>query len=47
MLGAATPPLGQLAEAGVARVSHGPGPYLLAMQALETAARAARAGGAI
>jgi len=36
-----TPPLRALAEAGVARVSHGPGPYLLAMKALEDAARAA------
>jgi len=36
-----TPPLVALAEAGVARVSHGPGPYLAAMSALEAAARAA------
>jgi 2-methylisocitrate lyase-like PEP mutase family enzyme len=41
MVGDATPPLRQLAEAGVARVSHGPGPYLLAMRALETGAKAA------
>lgn len=34
-----TPPLRVLAEHGVARVSHGPGPYLLAMKALEEAAR--------
>lgn len=33
----------QVAEAGVARVSHGPGPYRLAMQALEAAAREALA----
>lgn len=33
----------QVGEAGVARVSHGPGPYRLAMQALEAAARAALA----
>jgi 2-methylisocitrate lyase-like PEP mutase family enzyme len=41
MVGNATPPLRTLAEHGVARVSHGPGPYLLAMKALEEAARAA------
>jgi methylisocitrate lyase len=35
-----TPPLNELADHGVARVSHGPGPYLLAMRALEAAARA-------
>jgi 2-methylisocitrate lyase-like PEP mutase family enzyme len=35
-----TPPMRDLAEAGVARVSHGPGPYLVAMKALEEAARA-------
>jgi 2-methylisocitrate lyase-like PEP mutase family enzyme len=40
MVGEATPPLGALAEHGVARVSHGPRPYLLAMKALEEAARA-------
>jgi len=38
----ATPPLRVLAQHGVARVSHGPRPYLLAMKALEEAARAAR-----
>ena len=43
MVGAATPPLRALADNGVARVSHGPGPYLLAMKALEEAARAASA----
>jgi methylisocitrate lyase len=41
MMGDATPPLRQLAEIGVARVSYGPGPYLLAMRALEAAAKAA------
>jgi methylisocitrate lyase len=41
MVGQATPPLHVLAEHGVARVSHGPGPYILAMKALEDAARAA------
>ncbi len=43
MVGDATPPLRVLAEHGVARVSHGPGPYLMAMKALEAAARAADA----
>ena len=43
MVGATTPPLAELARAGVARVSHGPGPYLLAMKALEDAARTAAA----
>jgi 2-methylisocitrate lyase-like PEP mutase family enzyme len=38
----AAPPLARLAELGVARVSHGPGPYLVAMQGL--AAAAAEAG---
>ena len=42
MVGDTTPPLGTLADHGVARVSHGPRPYLLAMKALEEAARAAR-----
>jgi 2-methylisocitrate lyase-like PEP mutase family enzyme len=37
----ATPPARALAEHGVARVSHGPGPYLMAMKALEEAARVA------
>jgi methylisocitrate lyase len=36
-----TPPLHKLAEHGVARVSHGPGPYLMAMKGLEEGARAA------
>ncbi|ULH13952.1 isocitrate lyase/phosphoenolpyruvate mutase family protein (plasmid) [Deinococcus sp. KNUC1210] len=35
-----SPSLDQLAEAGVARLSHGPGPYRLAMKTLEDAARA-------
>ena len=39
-----TPTLSALAGAGVARVSHGPGPYLTAMKALEDAARVARQG---
>jgi 2-methylisocitrate lyase-like PEP mutase family enzyme len=38
---AGTPPLARLAELGVARVSFGPGPYRLAMRALEEAAREA------
>jgi methylisocitrate lyase len=41
MLQESTPPVKELADHGVARVSHGPGPYLLAMKALEAAARAA------
>ena len=41
MLQAGTPPLNELADHGVARLSHGPEPYLLAMRALEAAARAA------
>jgi 2-methylisocitrate lyase-like PEP mutase family enzyme len=43
MVGDATPPMRALAEQGVARVSHGPHPYLLVMRALEQAARAASA----
>ncbi len=39
MAGEATPSLHALAEHGVARVSHGPEPYLLAMKALEEAMR--------
>jgi 2-methylisocitrate lyase-like PEP mutase family enzyme len=39
-----TPPAKRLAELGVARISHGPGPYRLAMQALSEAAKAAHAG---
>jgi 2-methylisocitrate lyase-like PEP mutase family enzyme len=41
MVGDTTPTLRALAEHGVARVSHGPRPYLVAMKALEEAARAA------
>jgi 2-methylisocitrate lyase-like PEP mutase family enzyme len=36
-----TPPAARLAALGVARISHGPGPYRMAMKALEDAARAA------
>jgi 2-methylisocitrate lyase-like PEP mutase family enzyme len=36
---AETPTIGELAENGVARVSHGPYPYLLAMKALAAAAQ--------
>jgi 2-methylisocitrate lyase-like PEP mutase family enzyme len=43
MVGDATPPVHVLAEHGVARVSHGPRPYLVAMKALEEAARAENA----
>jgi 2-methylisocitrate lyase-like PEP mutase family enzyme len=43
MVGDTTPPLRALAAHGVARVSHGPRPYLLAMKALEHAAREASA----
>ena len=39
-----TSPLSALAEQGVARVSHGPRPYLLAMKVLEEAARDANDG---
>src|SRR6266851_1763119 len=45
MVGDATPPVRALAEHGVARVSHGPRPYLIAMKALEEAARAASTWG--
>ena len=44
MVSASTPPLRALAEHGVARVSHGPGPYRMAMKALEEAARVAFTG---
>ncbi len=40
----AIPPAPRLAELGVARISHGPGPWRRAMAALEEAARAAHAG---
>ena len=43
MVGDTTPPVRALAAHGVARVSHGPRPYLLAMKALEHAAREASA----
>jgi len=43
MVGDTTPSVRVLAEHGVARLSHGPGPYLMAMKALEEAARAAGA----
>ena len=41
MAAGGTPPLATLRDLGVARLSHGPGPYLLAMRALEDAARGA------
>jgi 2-methylisocitrate lyase-like PEP mutase family enzyme len=41
MVGSKTPPVSALAANGIARVSHGPGPYLLAMRALEESARSA------
>ena len=44
MVGDRTPALRALAERGVARVSHGPGPYLMAMKALEDAARELEGG---
>jgi methylisocitrate lyase len=37
----ATPPISILADHGVARLSHGPRPYVMAMKTLEEAARAA------
>lgn len=40
MVGEGTPPFARLAELGVARISHGPGPYLGAMRALQQAAAA-------
>jgi 2-methylisocitrate lyase-like PEP mutase family enzyme len=40
MAGETTPPAARLAALGVARISHGPGPYRLVMRALENAARA-------
>jgi len=42
MVGPGTPPLARLAALGVARVSHGPGPYLAAMESLRQAAEAAQ-----
>jgi 2-methylisocitrate lyase-like PEP mutase family enzyme len=44
MMSGKTPPVSELAQNGVARVSHGPGPYLLAMKALEDAARGVMSG---
>lgn len=41
MVTGTTPPLKDLADLGVARVSHGPRPYLQMMKALEEAARGA------
>ncbi len=41
MVSQGTPAFKVLAKSGVARISHGPRPYLLAMKALEDAARAA------
>ncbi len=41
MRSASAPPLSQLASLGVARVSHGPGPYRAMMKALEEASREA------
>ena len=43
MVGDTTPPQRVLAQAGVARVSYGPRPYIMMMKALEDAARAASA----
>jgi 2-methylisocitrate lyase-like PEP mutase family enzyme len=43
MAAAGTPPPATLRALGVARLSHGPGPYLQAMRALEVAARGALA----
>jgi 2-methylisocitrate lyase-like PEP mutase family enzyme len=43
MVGDSTPSVRALAEHGVARLSHGPGPYLMAMKVLEEVARAASA----
>lgn len=40
MVGEGTPSFARLAELGVARISHGPGPYLAAMRALQQAAAA-------
>lgn len=41
MVSEKTPNLGKLAQAGVARVSHGPGPYLAVMKKLDELARSA------
>jgi 2-methylisocitrate lyase-like PEP mutase family enzyme len=45
MVEADTPAVLRLAELGVARVSHGPGPYLAMMKQLDEAARAALSAG--
>ena len=45
MASANTPALDVLARCGVARLSHGPGPYAQAMQALQAQARAVYAAG--
>jgi 2-methylisocitrate lyase-like PEP mutase family enzyme len=39
MVGSKTPPLSALEKCGVARISHGPGPYLRAMSALQQSAQ--------
>jgi len=44
MVADVTSPLRGFAEQGVARISYGPHPYLLAMKALEEAAREASIG---
>jgi 2-methylisocitrate lyase-like PEP mutase family enzyme len=41
MVTPSAPPARRLAELGVARISHGPGPYRMMMKSLEEAARAA------
>jgi 2-methylisocitrate lyase-like PEP mutase family enzyme len=43
MIGDATPPVHALAKHGIARASHGPRPYLIAMKTLEDGARGAAA----
>lgn len=45
MMSPRAPTATRLAALGLARISHGPGPYRLAMHALEQAARAAHADG--
>ena len=45
MVMAGCPPLAELARLGAARVSHGPGPYLAAMEAVSAAFARARAAG--
>jgi 2-methylisocitrate lyase-like PEP mutase family enzyme len=44
MMMASLPPRSELAQLGVARISHGPGPYRAAMKFIEQAARDAIAG---